>query len=120
MLVWRIETMDGSGPYRGSAAGKYRNCFNRLGLDWNCLNGCKPDAKWASLETILQPSLHFGFDSVERLCSWWHIPELRMEMYQYAGLRTIMYDAVEVVKTNNQLVFNKESARMLASYSFIG
>lgn len=119
MDIYRIETSDGHGPYRSSVHPKYRECFSRLGLAYNCLAGCKNDLNWSNIASIIHPDLHFGFESTHSLIDWWHIPELRREMYNHAGLMTSIYESDRIIQTKNQIVFDKKIARLKVRYSYI-
>ncbi len=108
MKVFRVETLDGAGPYRNTAIG-YELCS----LHGGTANHPGPfDDRTADgnrlINFLLQnKSYFFGFASLEQLLAWF-LDEL--ELLAQHGFIVSVYESSQVVCGKFQVIFIKQSS----------
>lgn len=122
MIVYRLETREGMGPYNSPS------CEGMSALDHEQvgMTGWDPLSRRAEIETdhvpyeeplelsLLLGPLLFGFSDVPQLCHWWRADEL-VEVQKLCSLPLFVatWDAKRTWAGGHQVVFLQKEARLV-------
>lgn len=114
MLVYRVETEDGKGPYRGMTGHPDPEFHYRLAR--NHSDYAHPAAEVDGIDVWkLDLSYACGFGSLEALYTWFGDAMYKLES---VGFRLNIFDAPDVEEGRNQLMFDRPKATKLKTYDF--
>jgi len=117
MKVYRVETVDGEGPYCVASPSKHFTKEKRSEVNIHRpapYNDSLLKEKWDKLGGDCYKFI-FGFKSKKQLKEWFPPYALKTLFEENSKLRVSIYDASEAIKGEKQVVFKEKSAVLVKS-----